>query len=211
MLQNSSLIEGNDLFKKSYFKKHKLALVDLAENGQHPKTLFIGCADSRVVPNLIMQAAPGDLFVLRNVGNFVAPYKPDEDFHATAAGIEYAVTALKVSDIIICGHTECGAIATLYSEIDEKQFVHTKKWLSLGEKAKSLAKLSINKEASHEQLLRLTEKLSVVFQIENLLSYPYVREGVSNGSIHIHAWIYDIHTGEIEYYDPDESTFKALG
>ena len=211
MLKNSEILEGNDLFKKSYFKRHELELMDLAQNGQHPKALFIGCADSRVIPSLITHSDPGDLFVLRNVGNFVAPYKPDEDFHATASGIEYAVTALEVSQIIICGHTECGAIAALYEDIDDKKFIHTKKWLTLGAKAKSLAKLSIDKSASKEKLLRLTEKLSVVCQIENLLTYPYVKQGVDDGSIHIHAWIYDIHSGEIEYYDPEESSFKALG
>ncbi len=210
MLKNSTLLKGNDYFKKSYFKKNELKLLDLAENGQHPKALFIGCADSRVIPNLITQSNPGDLFVLRNVGNFVAPYKPDEDFHATASGIEYAVTALNVSEIIICGHTQCGAIAALYSDIEEAPFVHTKKWLTLGEKAKSLAKLTIKEDATKTQLLRLTEKLSVVFQIENLLTYPYVKKGVANGTIQIHAWIYDIHSGEIEFYDPDASTFKVL-
>lgn len=210
MLKNSVLLKGNDVFKNSYFKKHAKELLDLAQNGQHPKALFIGCADSRVVPNLITQTPPGDLFVLRNVGNFVAPYKPSEDYHATASGIEYAVTALKVSEIIICGHTHCGAIGALYTGVDEVPFIHTKKWLSLGEKAKTLASLAIDKNASHEKLLRLTEKLSVVFQIENLLSYPLVKEGVENGSIHIHGWIYDIDTGNIEYYDPDESEFKTL-
>lgn len=210
MLQNSELLKGNEVFKNSYFKKHKLKLLDLAQNGQKPKTLFIGCADSRVIPNLITHSDPGDLFVLRNVGNFVAPYKPDEDFHATAAGIEYAVTALNVADIIICGHTECGAIHALYSEVEDAPFVHTKKWLSLGEKAKSLAKLSLSKDATQEQLLRLTEKLSLIFQIENLLTYPYVKKGVQEGSINIHAWMYDIHSGNIEFYDPDASEFKPL-
>ena len=210
MLKNCVLLEGNDVFKKSYFKQHERELLDLVENGQHPKALFIGCADSRVVPNLITDTAPGDLFVLRNVGNFVAPYKPDAEFHATASGIEYAVTALKVSNIIICGHTHCGAIGALYSDIEDAPFVHTKKWLSLGDKAKSLATLSIDKGASHEQLLRLTEKLSVVFQIENLLTYPYVKQGVEDGSIQIHAWLYDIESGAIEYYDPDASDFKSL-
>lgn len=210
MVKNSTILNGNDLFKKSYFKKHEAELLDLVENGQHPKALFIGCADSRVVPNLITQTGPGELFVLRNVGNFVAPYKPDEDYHATAAGIEYAVTALEVEEIIICGHTHCGAIATLYTNVDEKPFVHTKKWLSLGKKAKETALLAKSKDATQEEILRLTEKISVVFQIENLLTYPYVKEAVDAGKLHLHAWIYDLESGDIEYYDPDESTFKPL-
>jgi carbonic anhydrase len=210
MPKTSSLIEGNDIFIESYFEKHSKELVELAEKGQHPKALFIGCADSRVIPNLITQTDPGDLFVIRNVGNFVAPYKPDEDYHSTAAGIEYAVTALNVEEVIICGHTQCGAIASLYGELDEKPFVHTKKWLTLGHKAKDLAVNKLGKEAEQEQLLRLTEKLSVVSQIENLLTYPYVKERLKNGTLHIHGWMYDMTTGKIEYYDPDEHTFKSL-
>lgn len=192
MLKKSALLDGNDIFKNSYFKKHEEELLDLAENGQHPKALFIGCADSRVVPNLITQTPPGDLFVLRNVGNFVAPYKPDEDYHATASGIEYAIGALKVSEIIICGHTHCGAIAALYTGVDESSFIHTKKWLSLGMKAKSLASLALGKDADKEPLLRLTEKLSIVSQIEHLLTYPLVKQGVEDGTLHIHGWIYNI-------------------
>lgn len=210
MLKKSALLDGNNIFKNSYFKKHEDELLDLAQNGQHPKALFIGCADSRVIPNLITQTPPGDLFVLRNVGNFVAPYKPDEEFHATASGIEYAVTALKVSEIIICGHTHCGAIAALYTGVDEISFIHTKKWLSLGMKAKSLATLTLDEDASQESLLRLTEKLSIISQIENLLSYPLVQQGVQEGTLHIHGWIYDIENGNIEYYDPDEQVFKSL-
>jgi len=210
MLKNSTLLDGNDIFKNSYFKKHAEELLDLAENGQHPKALFIGCADSRVVPNLITQTPPGELFVLRNVGNFVAPYKPDQDYHATASGIEYSVTVLEVSEIIICGHTHCGAIASLYSDLDEQSFIHTRKWLSLGEKAKSIALLALGKDGEKETLLRLTEKLSVISQIENLLTYPIVKERVESGEIHIHGWLYDIENGAIEYYDPDESTFKSL-
>ena len=210
MVKNSAILNGNDVFKKSYFKKHEAELLDLVANGQHPKALFIGCADSRVVPNLITQTDPGELFVLRNVGNFVAPYKPDEDYHATAAGIEYAVTALEVEEIIICGHTHCGAIATLYTDVDDKPFVHTKKWLSLGKKAKETALLAMPKDTSQEKILRLTEKISVVFQIENLLTYPYVKKAVDAGKLHLHGWMYDLESGDIEYYDPDEATFKPL-
>jgi len=210
MLDEYSLLKGNATFKNSYFKEHAKTLVNLAKNGQHPKALYIGCADSRVVPDLIIDASPGDLFVLRNVGNFVAPYKPDEDFHATASGIEYATSVLNVSEIIICGHTHCGAIQALYENIDNPNLTHTKKWLSLGEKAKNMALLALGREAEIEKLLRLTEKLSVITQIENLLSYPSVKEKVDAGEIHIHGWLYEIDTGSIEYYDPEAAEFKVL-
>ena len=210
MLKNSAILNGNDIFKNSYFKKHELELVDLAENGQHPKALFIGCADSRVVPNLITQTAPGELFVLRNVGNFVAPYKPDEDFHSTASGIEYAVSVLNVEEIIICGHTQCGAIEAMYSDLDDKLLMHTKKWLTLGQKAKSVAVMAADGGLEQEELLRLTERISVIFQIENLLSYPAVKEKVDAGEIHIHGWMYDISKGTIDYYNPDTLRFESL-
>jgi len=106
----SSIIKGSEHFKNKDFKKYKNKFIDLVKNGQHPKVLFIGCSDSRVVPNLITQSEPGDLFVMRNIGNFVPPFKPDVDFHGTAAAIEYAVSILKVTDIIVCGHSHCGAI-----------------------------------------------------------------------------------------------------
>jgi carbonic anhydrase len=210
MIKKSTLLDGNEMFKNSYFKKHEKELLDLVEFGQSPKALFIGCADSRVIPNLITQTAPGELFVLRNVGNFVAPYKPDEDYHATASGIEYAVSALEVSEIIICGHTHCGAIASLYTDIDAKPFVHTKKWLSLGKDAQALALRTLGDDAEKEELLRLTEKLSVVSQIEHLLTYPFVKERVDAGTLHLHGWMYDIANGDIEYYDPDACEFKSL-
>ena len=210
MPKNSKLLDGNDFFQKSYIKKHEKELVELAQKGQQPKALFIGCADSRVVPNLITNTAPGELFVVRNVGNFVAPFSVDDDYHATASAIEYALRVLEVEEIIICGHTHCGAIASLYSELDEHSFVHTKKWLSLGEKAKSMAIQTLNKTQADEELLRLTEKLSVVTQIENLLTYPVVQERVAQNKLHLHGWIYNIENGAIEYYDPDEKSFRSL-
>lgn len=107
------LIDGHESFKEGKFKKFENKFVDLVKNGQNPKSLFIACADSRVDPALITSSDPGDLFILRNIGNFVPPYSPDDDYHATAAGIEYAVSVLKVSDIIVCGHSNCGAIESL--------------------------------------------------------------------------------------------------
>jgi len=142
--------EGNKLFR-SYFKKNKEALLKLVTSGQSPKALFIGCSDSRVIPDLMVQSNPGDLFVIRNVGNFVPPFKPDEDFHSTASGIEYAVSVLGVEEIIICGHTHCGACKALYETLDDKSLIHTKKWLELGESAKTSAILSLGANAPQEE------------------------------------------------------------
>ena len=201
--------QGNELFK-TYFKKNKESLLELVTSGQSPKALFIGCSDSRVIPDLMVQADPGDLFVLRNVGNFVPPYKPDADFHATASGIEYAVSVLNVKEIIICGHTHCGACNALFQTIEDPSLIHTKKWLELGESAKTSAILSLGANAPKEDLLRLTEKLSVIKQIENILTYPNVKKRFEEGSLYIHGWYYDIETGKIEYYNADSYEFLPL-
>jgi carbonic anhydrase len=201
--------EGNVLFK-SYFKKNQESLLNLVKTGQSPKALFIGCSDSRVIPDMMVQSNPGDLFVIRNVGNFVPPYKPDEDYHATASGIEYAVSVLNVKEIIICGHSHCGACQHLYQKIEDSSLIHTKKWLELGESAKSSALLSLGANAPMEDLLRLTEKLSVIKQIERILTYPNVKQRFENGDLHIHGWYYDIETGEIDYYNADTYEFLPL-
>ena len=201
--------EGNKLFRQ-YFKKNQESLLDLVKNGQSPKALFIGCSDSRVIPDLMVQTNPGDLFVLRNVGNLVPPYKPDEDYHATASGIEYAVSVLNIKEIIICGHTHCGACKSLYEPINDPSLIHTKKWLELGQSAKTSAILSLGADAPKEELLRLTEKLSVVKQIENILTYPNVQKRFEDGSLHIHGWHYDIETGKIDYYNADTYEFLPL-
>lgn len=202
--------EGNELFKNAHFKKNEEAFLELAQNGQNPKTLFIGCSDSRVIPDLIVQSSPGDLFVIRNVGNFVPPFRPDEDYHATATGIEYAVSVLNVSEIIICGHSHCGAISSLFKTIENPSLIHTKKWLDLGEKAKSMALLSLGTNSNQEELLRVTEQLSVITQIENLLTYPEVKRRVDEENLHIYGWYYDIETGGIDYYDPDQYQYIPL-
>lgn len=208
----NNMILGNELFQKSYFKAHEKEFLQLAKKGQTPKALYIGCSDSRVVPDLMTSSAPGDLFVVRNIGNFVAPYKPDEDFHSTASAIEYAVSVLNVKNIIVCGHTHCGAIEAIHTKscASDPDLVHTKTWLTLGESAKSQAILALGLNADKEVLYRLTEKLSVISQLENLLTYPSVSKRVDSGEIAIHGWVYDIESGEIEYYDPEISQFLPL-
>ncbi len=208
----NELIRGNEEFQQSYFKKHEKKLLELYESGQHPKILYISCSDSRVIPGLITKTAPGDLFVVRNIGNLVAPYSPDEDFHSTASAIEYAVSVLHIENIIVCGHTQCGAIEAVFDKekLLSPELVHTRKWLSLADAPKSQAIMALGSNADQEALYRLTEKLSVIAQLENLLTYPSVKKGVKEGHISIHGWIYDIKTGEISYYNPDISQFEPL-
>ncbi len=201
---------GHQRFREITFHKNKERFKTLVKEGQNPKALFIGCSDARVMPSLITGAKPGDLFVVRNIGNFVAPFSPDNDYHATAAAIEYAVGVLQVSDIIVCGHSHCGAIASLFKEIPaNKETIHTRKWLELGDEAKQEA-LRHCKSEEKERLLRYTEQLSVIKQLDNLLSYPAVKKGVENGAVFLHAWHYEIESGTITYYDDDTESFVPL-
>ncbi len=203
--------KGHKAFRAVNFKHNEERFKKLVSEGQNPKALFIGCSDSRVVPTMITGMGVGDLFIARNIGNFVPPYKPDSDFHATASAIEYAVSELGVSDIIVSGHSDCGAIKALYKDhavSDEN--IHTIKWLELGADAKRVA-LSVLPNAPKAELLEYTEKLSVIFQLENLLTYPAVKRGVEEGRIFLHGWHYSIADGTIEYYDDENAEFRPLG
>jgi len=202
--------KGHEAFQKVKFNQSKERFKKLVSEGQNPKALFIGCSDSRVMPAMITGSKPGDLFIVRNIGNFVAPYNPDADYHATASAIEYATSILEVSDIIVCGHSHCGAIEALYKDIEQTpENIHTIKWLDLGQEAKKVAMLAYRNE-SEEKMLRYTEKISVVYQIDNLLTYPGVKRRVDDGTLFLHAWYYNMENGEIEYYDDDNYEFKPL-
>lgn len=201
--------EGHKEFQKVKFKKSEERFKKLIEEGQNPKALFIGCSDSRVMPAMITNSKAGDLFIVRNIGNFVAPYNPDSDFHATASAVEYAVSILEVSDVIVCGHSDCGAISALFKDIKPtKENVHTTKWLELGKDAKRVGMLAYKDDK--EKMLRYTEHISVVYQLDNLLTYPAVRRRVEDASLHLHGWYYDIQNGHIDYYDDESCEFKAL-
>ncbi len=201
---------GHENFRSVKFKQNESRFKELSENGQDPKALFIGCSDSRVMPAMITGSQAGDLFIIRNIGNFVAPYQPDANYHATASAIEYAVSVLGLTDIIVCGHSHCGAIAALYKDIPKTdENIHTIKWLELGEGPKRVAMMSEHKN-NKEALLRYTEKVSVIFQLENLLTYPAVKRRVDKGEVFLHGWYYDMKSGMIECYDDENYEFKPL-
>jgi len=210
VLKVQDLIDGNESFKDKKFKKYEEKFLDLVENGQKPKVLFIACSDSRVDPTLITNSEPGSLFVLRNIGNFVPPFSPDNDYHATAAGIEYAVSILGVTDIIVCGHSHCGAIESLYQDMDSINLLHVKRWLDLGSEAKKYVENSLDVGDSQREKLKLTEKVSIIFQMKNLLTYPEVKNRVDEGKLSLRGWYYKIRTGELEYFCDKEREFLPM-
>ena len=203
-------IEGHQEFKDVDLKNYKELFKDLVDNGQKPKALFIGCSDSRVVPTLITNTLPGELFVIRNIGNFVAPFQPDSEFHATAAAIEYATDVLEVENVIVCGHSHCGAIGALFKDIKPtKNNIHTIKWLSLGESAKQISLMNMP-DAPLEVQKEYAEQVSVVVQLKNLLSYPSVKERVDAKKLFLHGWHYDLESGSILYYNKKDKMFVPL-
>ena len=205
------LKKGHRYFKSVKFKQNEKRFKKLVKEGQNPKALFIGCSDSRVMPAMITGSGPGDLFIVRNIGNFVPPFSPDNDFHSTASAIEYAVSHLEVSDIIICGHSDCGAIKECFLEhkvTDEN--IHTIKWLELGLPARKMAQSEFPNASLQEQR-EFAEKVSILFQMENLTTFPAVRRRVEAETLFLHAWYYDLEKGEILYYDEEANDFMPLG
>ena len=202
-------LKGVEKFKKLKFKEYEQKFRELVEKGQSPKALFITCSDSRIHPDEITGAGIGDLFIVRNVGNMVPPFKPDNEFHGVAAAVEYAVSVLNVPDIIVCGHSHCGACESLYNEFpDDVEIIHVKKWLEISSDVKKLALSSIPEKG--RKLFQLTERLNIIKQLENLLTYPGVKRRVEEGSLRLHGWYYIIEEGEIEYYDPQKNEFYAI-
>lgn len=186
-------------FQSDYFPLHQQRFQDLVAQGQHPKTLFIGCSDSRVVPYLLTGAGPGELFIVRNVGAFVPPYDGSHGLHGTMAAIEFAVLSLHVERIIVCGHSHCGAIRAAYEGVPEEA-VALQAWLKLATEA--LLPVQASPEA-----LRRTEQRLVVLQLERLMAYPMVRREVEKGALTLHGWHYVIEDGEIHIFDVRQGSF----
>jgi carbonic anhydrase len=159
---------------------------------------------------LITDSKPGELFVIRNIGNMVAPFAPDNEYHATAAGIEYAVSVLKVSEIIVCGHSHCGAIDGVYEIPVGENLIHVRKWLELAGEAKKYVGENSPDSLDLSKRLELTEKVSVLFQLNHLLTYPEVRRKVDEGELSLRGWYYKIETCELEYYDDEKKQFLPM-
>ena len=207
--QTLNFSRGHQEFKDLHFKQHEAEFVRLVEEGQSPQTLFIGCSDSRIVPELILNVRPGDLFVIRTAGNFVPPAHFQE-VDGVAATVQFAVEGLGVRHIIVCGHSHCGAIQGLFTHLDPQKFGLLKRWIQFGEEAKKLTLAMAKPSTPKEEIYSIAEKISVLFQLEHLMSFPFIKNKVDEGKIELHGWYFDIGTGEIWYYDTEQYRFKPL-
>ncbi|AFM40925.1 carbonic anhydrase [Desulfosporosinus acidiphilus SJ4] len=207
-----NLIAGLIKFRTQDYEEHK-NLFSRLKRGQEPHTLFIGCSDSRVVPELITKSLPGELFVVRNIANIVPQYhqvlEQEAPMSATTACIEYAVNVLKVKQIIICGHSNCGGCASIYLPDEElNQLPTTKKWLELAQNVK----LRVLKELgdADDEMKRewLTEQINIVEQIKHLLSYPFIVEKYNKREIDIIGMYYTIESGEVFIYNAKKGIFE---
>lgn len=204
------LIDGVHKFRNEEFGNYQNLFHKLSQEGQNPHTLFITCSDSRVLAELITQSKPGDLFVVKNVGNIVPPAQVRGDTNSTAAAIEFAVDNLQVRDIVICGHSQCGAISALLKKSVGDSAPHLRDWLTLADPVVETMKKDY--AHLHESDARQTAAAeeNVLFGLENLRSYPCVQNRLKDGSLRLHGWFFKIATAELFAFDPETRQFSPL-
>jgi len=200
------LVEGIHHFQANVFRPRREWYERLAE-GQRPLALFITCSDSRINPNLITHSEPGELFIVRNAGNIVPP-------NQSAAGgeqatIEFALGALGITDIIVCGHTHCGAMTGLLMPEKLEGMPAVRHWLGHAESTRRIIKDKYT-ELSGTALQSAAAQENVLVQLENLRTHPAVAAGLSMGTLKLHGWMYKIETGEVFGFDPETGQFTPL-
>ncbi|MFT7640470.1 MAG: carbonic anhydrase [Pirellulaceae bacterium] len=201
------LVEGIHQFQNGIFSS-KQTLFEGLVDGQHPLALFITCSDSRINPNLLTQTEPGELFILRNAGNIVPPYGAVEG--GEAATIEYAVSVLGVKDIIICGHSHCGAMAGLLDQPQLAKLPAVRSWLRHAESTHRIIEENYGHITDTAARLTATVEENVLVQLEHLRTHPAVAAALSRRSINLHGWVYKFETGKVFGYHPQEAQFVPI-
>lgn len=206
-----TLIEGYGKFREHYFEGGDVSYAELVRRGQQPKALVIACSDSRVDPALVMNCAPGDLFVIRNVANLAPPSEDDGSYHGTSAALEFGVSVLGIRHVILFGHTQCGGIQSLLEHTHEncgkKSFLT--KWMGLAQAAHD-AVMTYHGTSPLDEKIILCGRYSLMNSLLNLRTFPWIRDRESEGLLSLHAWNFDISTGDLEGYDETENCFQSI-
>lgn len=209
----NKLVFGFSSFRKRFFSERQDLYRRLVREGQKPQVVMIACADSRVDPAIVLESDPGDIFSIRNVANVVPPFESDDDlsYHGTSAALEFAVEKLNVEHVVVFGHAHCAGVKAMISGREgspvDGQFIS--QWTSIIDKAYDLAKTK-NPTAEGEELDRCCERQAVLVSLENLMTFPFVKQRVAAGTLHLHGWYLDIAEGRLSQYDPATDTFTEV-
>lgn len=212
MTSPRDLIEGFHRFREQHFTDDDALYRQLVQEGQTPKILVVACCDSRVDPSLVLNCAPGDLFVIRNVANLVPPAESHSSGrHGTSAALDYGVRTLGVEHIIVLGHAHCGGIRALMdgrrtTDIDGS-FINS--WMRLAENARTKTEQELV-DADAEARARACERQAILGSLDNLMTFPWIRERVEQGTLALHGWYFDIECGKLLGYNRASHKFEAL-
>lgn len=215
------LLAGVRAYRARYYERRPESMRNLVANGQKPEVMLIGCSDSRVDPAILTDSEPGEMFIVRNVANLVPPYQPDQGYHGTSAAIEYAITILEVRHIIVLGHARCGGIQGLIrmQSGDRPPGDFIAPWVSIAQAACDRFIATDAPEGAEgrtqdaawlQECPHLVERASVRGSLENLLTFPIVRERVEDGRLHLHGWWFDLENGDLWVVDPTARGFMPV-
>ncbi len=202
-----NLLRGIHDFQRDGFLSRKSLMERLAVEGQRPQIALVSCSDSRVLPEMFTQAAPGDIFLVRNAGNIVPAGGGDNP--GEAASLEFAVEVLGVRDVVVCGHTHCGAVNAILHPETIAGLPTLERWLLSSQETGRI----VNERYAHlegEELMRVAVGEHVLVQLEHLRTLPFIASRLSEPDFAIHGWVYDIKTGEVQVYDVESDAFLPL-
>jgi carbonic anhydrase len=205
----TSLIDGYRAFLGGRLRQEQDRYRELAEDGQSPEVMVIGCCDSRCAPEAIFNARPGELFVVRNIANLVPPYAPDAEAHGVSSALEFGVVALKVKHIVVLGHAQCGgvqAFAEGSAPLTPSDFIG--KWMSL--MAPAAEKVGPRGDRSADEYITALEQANVALSLENLMSFPRLRRRVEDGALALHGAYFGVATGKLSVRDPATGAFMQV-
>jgi carbonic anhydrase len=201
------LVKGLRDYRQSHYCNHQ-DLFEQLSHGQKPRVLFITCSDSRIDPNLLTQTDLGELFVIRNAGNIIPPYGATNG--GEGASVEYAIHALGIEEVIVCGHSHCGAMKGLLKlQKLEEDMPLVSEWLRHTEATRRLLKENYS-HLEGEELIEMAVAENVLTQLENLRTYPVIHSRMHQGKLNLYGWIYQIENADVLAYNPDSDAFEPI-
>jgi len=203
-MASDTLLYQTHSLRADFFEKASDLLAQLAREGQKPKVMFIGCSDSRVVPELLTGARPGEVFVVRNVANIVPPFGTGH--WGAGAALEYAADHLKVAHLVVCGHTDCGGIKALDGRMDALADPALSQWIELAREAQTRVDgRGVEKARRHRAIV----EQNIILQLERATGYPAIQKALKENRLELHGWLFDLHGPLVYSYDPKSGQFEA--